>query len=338
MRRWMKVTVAVLAVLALGGWFAAPYVKDWWLVRTACDGVLPSGPVRQLAKGGGHFTKAETTSHRELGDYGCSLRFEGHGDYTLVVRMAAYTRRDDQDSEFLFDFPEKGFPRLRALPRGLPGFQDSFGDLHFLLRCPDLGKDAEGRPRRLLVDTVLGDATARTTHAAYETVVPLVNSASDHLGCGAQPLTVPAGDSAPAGPENEPQAVPVTSAAGTACGWVARSGLPQASAWSVEVLMNDAAPAGRCDLTSGDANSGDEKSMLFAAWYGDWSNRLVSQSGGLRSLTASARCDGEAANFAVDVDNENVPAAERREKRRLLQAFAEDQVRRRGCSGLRLNG
>ncbi|MER6027218.1 hypothetical protein [Streptomyces sp. NPDC001851] len=90
---------------AVAGWFCAPCVKDWWLVRTACDGALPSAPVRHLAAGGGHFTKADTTAPPGPGDYGCGPHFEGRGDATPVVRTTACTGRDDQDGEFLFLFP-----------------------------------------------------------------------------------------------------------------------------------------------------------------------------------------------------------------------------------------
>ncbi|WP_208615915.1 hypothetical protein [Streptomyces cellostaticus] len=333
----MKAAATAVAVLALSGWIAAPYVKDWWLVRTACDGALPTGAVRQLAAPGGHLTKADTASHERLGDYGCSLRFEGHGDNTLVVRVNAYTRRDDQDSEFLSTFPQEGFAAQRPLAEGLPGFMDDFGDLHFLLRCPDLGKDAEGRQRKLLASVFLGRNSAYTTHAAYETAVALVNSASDRLGCGAGPLAVPKGDVTPPDSGERPPTIPLSRAGDTACGWAARAQVPQAARWSVAVLMNNAAPTGRCDLSAGSDASWTE--MRFAAWYGDWSNRVVSYDGVRRPLTATARCAGEAANFAVDADAaRGTPGVGKAEQRRLLKAFAEDQVERRGCSGLRLTG
>ncbi|MFF7353781.1 hypothetical protein ACFZA1_14160 [Streptomyces filipinensis] len=337
MRRWWKVTLAAAAVLALAGWITAPYVRDWWLVRSACDGAVPSGPVRELAAGGGHFTKADTTAHPRLGDYGCTLRFEGQGSGTLVVRMTAYTQRDDQDGEFQDAFPQEGFSFLRPMPQGLPGFIDDLGDLRFQLRCPDLGRDAAGRPRRMLVTAVPGQATARTSHAVYETVVPLVNSASRHLGCGAKPLAVPEGAAAPADPREPQRAVAVTAAGGTACGWVARARIPSAAEWRVAPLMNDASPAGRCDLTRRGEAAQTSQSLLFAAWYGDWSNRVVSFDGVRRPLTATARCDGEAANFAVKA-SKGIPGVGTAEQRRLLRAFTEDQVRRRGCSGLRLTG
>ncbi|AOR35897.1 hypothetical protein BFF78_36870 [Streptomyces fodineus] len=335
MRRWWKVTLTAAVVLALAGWIGGPYVKDWWLVRTACDGVLPSGPVRELAAGGGHFTKAEASAHPRLGDYGCGLYFEGHGEAKLVVRMTAYTGRDDQDAEFHDAFPLQGFPRMYPMPQGLPGFVDAFGNLQFLLRCPALGEDAAGRPRRMLVSADIGLAADRTSHAVYETVVPLVNSASRHLGCGATPLTVPKGDAGPQDPDKGRRAVPLTEAKGTACGWVARARIPEAAEWQVEPLMNDMAPAGRCDLDRG--TGPDSRYLDFGAFYGDWSNYLVLSDGVRSGLTATARCDGEAANFTVR-GSQKIPGVGTAEKRRLLEAFAGDQVERRGCTGLSVTG
>ena len=54
-------------------------------------------------------------------------------------------------------------------------------------------------------------------------------------------------------------------------------------------------------------------------------------------LTAAARCDGEAANFAISASR-GIPGVGKAEQRRLLRAFAQDQVERRGCSGLRMTG
>ncbi|WP_256642410.1 hypothetical protein [Streptomyces murinus] len=334
MRRWWKVWCAAVAVLALAGWLCAPYVKDRWLLRTACDGALPSGPVRQLAAGDGHFAGADTTEHAGLGDYGCDLRFAGHGDATWVVRMSAYTRRDDRDAEFLLSFPQDGFSPVYPLAGDLPGVVDDAGELQFLLRCPALGKDAAGRPRRMLVVAAPGKDTTRAPRAVYETVVPLVNSASRHLGCGAKPLTVPK-DTGSALPDSAhpPRGIPVSGAAGTGCGWAARARLPLSGNWQVQPLLNDTSPGGRCDLTLRNGTAGQAE-LSLAAWYGDWSDRLVTDSGVRMPLTATARCDGEAANFAIRA-SKSIGDARRRV---LLRSFAEDQVERHGCSGLRLTG
>ncbi|MEU6065377.1 MULTISPECIES: hypothetical protein [Streptomyces] len=132
MRCWIKVTVAAAAVLAGGRVDRRPV--DWWLVRTACDGAPPAGAVRQLASPGYHFTQTRTRYHAGLGDYGCTVRYEGDSvKSTLVLEMDAHTRRDDQDSENLSAFPETGFAPVRSMPERLPGFIEKFGALPFLL-------------------------------------------------------------------------------------------------------------------------------------------------------------------------------------------------------------
>jgi hypothetical protein len=107
-------------VLAPAGWIGGPHVQDWWLVRTACDGVLPSGLVRELAAGGGHFTKAEVSARPRLGDNGCGLYFKSHGEAKPVVRITACTGQDDQNAEFHDAFLRQGFPRMSPMPQGLP--------------------------------------------------------------------------------------------------------------------------------------------------------------------------------------------------------------------------
>ncbi|MGV9352050.1 hypothetical protein [Streptomyces misionensis] len=331
MRRRWKVWCAVVAALALAGWLSAPYVKDRWLLHRACDGALPSGPARQLAAGGAHFTGESTTEHAGLGDYACRLTYS-HG---VVVGMNAYTGRADQDAVFYSVYPDGGHAVGRPLPQGLPGFVDDFGRLDFLLRCPALGKDAAGRPRRMLVIAFAGSKTRRTSHAVYEAVISLVNSASQHLGCGARRLAVPKGGSGPPQPDHSSRGIAVSEAGGTPCGWVADAPLPKGS-WRVRSLMGDAIPAGRCDLTRQDDGS-SSTDLSLTAWYGDWSNRLVMELGVRKPLTATARCDGEAANFAVTPWGSE-GKVDHAEQRALLRAFAEDQTRRRGCSGLRLTG
>lgn len=59
MRRWVKVSVVAAAVLGLGGWIAQPYVHQWWVIRTACDGILPDGAVRDLLPEDARVTGAE---------------------------------------------------------------------------------------------------------------------------------------------------------------------------------------------------------------------------------------------------------------------------------------
>ncbi|KKD08840.1 hypothetical protein [Streptomyces sp. WM6386] len=340
MRRWVKVSITAAVVLGIGGWVATPYVNDWWLLRTACDGALPVDAVRELGRSGSHFKDATSASHPELGDYGCSLDFEGDELRSdRLLSMEAYTRRDDLDRELMTVFPETGFDTMAPMPNGMPGFIDQFGDLQLLVPCPALKKDDDGRQPKLLVRTRLGRDTLRGTPAAYETAVTLTNSASERLGCGAEPLKAPGGDAAPVDPEKDPKTVSLDRSADTACGWALKSGLLKTSQWQVATLMNDAGPVGRCDLYARDTDSGEmENQLSFAAWYGDWSSRLIAEDGRLpAALTATARCDGEAADFALSAAKE-APGVDEAGKRKLLAAFAREQVRQRGCTDLRLGG
>jgi hypothetical protein len=338
MRRWIKVAVAAAAVVGLGGWIGAPFAQDWWLVRTACDGALPGDAVRRLAQNGSHFKDAESVTYRELGEYRCTLSFEGDDLRSdLVLRVEAYTGRDQQDREFLTTLQDSGFAPQAPVPQGLPAFIDQFGAVQFLLPCPDLGKDDDGRRRKLLVRTQFGQDALWGHPAAYETTVGVVNGVSDRLGCGAEPLTAPDGDAGLVEPEDDPKTVPLAEAGDTGCGWVTRAGLPEEGGWRVADGTNDAAPTGRCllyDQEAADGHSGHR--LTFVAWYGDWTSRFAADDGGRPlSLTATARCAGEAAHFVVDGSDE-IPGVGQDRKRDLLEAFARDQVERRDCSGLRV--
>ncbi|MFF1440162.1 hypothetical protein [Streptomyces sp. NPDC058295] len=328
------------AVLGLGGWIAQPYVHQWWVIRTACDGTLPAGAVRDLIPEDARITGAEAGGVKALGDYGCEVTVAGeHSADRPLLSLYAYTRRDDQDREFMAAFPESGFGSQAAMPDGLPGFVSRLGTLEFLLPCPDLGKDADGRQRKLLVHAGVDHNGSWRRPASYEVAVAFVNSASKHLGCGAEPLTAPEGVS-PADPEeDEPETVPLASAQDTACGWLAGAGLPNPADWKLDVQLTDMAPTGGCDVTVDDAAaSGRPKGMNFVAWFGDWSSRLVSGNGHERpSLTASARCAGEAAHFGLDA-SKDLPGVDEAKKRALLRAFAAAQVERRGCTGLEVDG
>ncbi|MER6998518.1 hypothetical protein [Streptomyces sp. NPDC000410] len=345
MRRWVKVSVTAAVVLGLGGYFAEPYAQHWMLAGSACDGAMPRDAVERLVPEDALLMGEESRENRILGSYYCGVTYKGEEtkreDGSDLVAVAAYTRRDDQDREFTRAFDDEH--RFVPVADGLPGFIDRSGSITLLLPCPDLGKDDEGRPRKMLVRTWIGHNTNRKAPGvAYRVAVGLTNSASKKLGCGAEPLKAPTSGAVPVDPfddDDGPKAVPLSRAKGTACAWVADAGLPQEASdgWQVLVASNKEAPTERCDLSAqGGKYAQREWGMSFTAWYGDWSNGLTFEGdlGGPRRETATARCDGEAANFALNAYGD-APGVDEAARQRMLKRFAEDQVRRHGCSGLR---
>ncbi|MFB7709070.1 hypothetical protein [Streptomyces sp. NPDC056105] len=339
MRRWIKVAVAAAAVLGLGGYMAEPYAQDWWLVGHACDGALPRDSVAQLTPDDAQFTKGESHGVPELGFYGCSLAYDGdHTEDVAMIGMAAYTGRDDQDREFKRVFNEGGFEQQMVLSGGLPGIVDGYGVIRIVTPCPALGKDTEGRPRKMLVRVGMSrNVDKSASGAVYRTALALANSASKKLGCGARPLKMPHRATGFDTEERWRRAVSPAKAEGTGCDWVAGAGLAKSEGWRLVAEANDAAPTSSCRLRTDGGDGAYRAGMTFGAWYGDWSNRLTASddNGERRPLTATARCDGEAANFALDA-TKDTPGIDKADRRHLLREFAEDQVRRRGCSGLRL--
>lgn len=334
MRRWVKVSVAVAVVLAGGGYVAEPHVREWMVIRNACGGTLPRDAVEQLVPEDSRLESEESRRTEGLDSYSCGIAFEG-GD--RFVSMSAYTRRDDQDREFMTVFPEGGFSAQAPLPEDLPGFTDDYGTTWLRLPCPDLDKDDNGRARTLLVRATLGrDVRTEVPGAAYRTTVALANSASDALGCGTEPLKASKRDVPLIDASEDPETVPLAEAKGTACEWVTRAGLPERGNWRIAVHANNAAPSGMCDLYAQYEDTSDNDTRLaFASWYGDWSNRLAADdnNGERWPMTATARCDGEAANYALSA-SDDIPGVGEAAERRMLKEFAADEVRRRGCSDL----
>lgn len=342
MRRWIKVTVAAAVVLAVGGYIAQPYAKDWVLTGQACDGALPRDVTGQLVPDGAHLTEERSQRIDGLGSYGCDLRFEGDDGAVGHIVLDAYTRRDDQDAQFRGLFPNDfDWMPTEALPDGLPGFVDEYRVMRLLVPCPDLGKDADGRQRKLLTRVSLQRRVdAGVPGAAYRMAVSLTNAASDRLGCGAKPLSPPKKDVPLADPEKsseETRGVPLAEAKDTACGWAAGAGLPEPATWHALGSANENSPVASCSLVTGGSAAEDKSRMYFKARYGDWSSRLTRTFSGDRlTVSATARCDGEAAAF-VPAFGDGVPGVDKGDERRIFKLFAEDQVRRHGCSDLRFS-
>ncbi|MEX3105693.1 MULTISPECIES: hypothetical protein [unclassified Streptomyces] len=334
MQRWVKVSVTAAVVMSVVGWFAQPYVKDWWLVRDACDGGLPAGAARELAPDGAHFTDVESRTLRGLGEYRCTVTVEDDDRDIPLVSVQAYTGRAAVETQLL---PvDRGFQTIAAMPEGLPGFVNSYRGADFLVKCPDLPKDADGRTAKLLTHVTFDREATAGRPAAYEAAVALTNSISERLGCGATPLKVPAGAGGLPDPEAE-KPVWLDEAGGTGCEWAQKAGLPSAPAmWRVIDRMNDAAPMGRCDFQNRSSPDAElSEPLAFASWYGDWTDRLLAKGRG-RWPAATARCDGEAAHFVLSADD-TFPGLDKAKQRTLLKAFAEAKVRKHGCTDLRMD-
>lgn len=347
MRRWVKLSVTAAVVVGLGGWIAEPYAQDWWLARDACGGALPTDAVQRLMLEDAHLVDAQSRQVDGLGSYACELTVErDDGREYELIEVHAYTRRDDKDREFMKVFSQEPFTPHAPLPEGMPGFIGTFGDIRLLLPCPDLGTDAAGRQRSLLVSTDLSRDVLQAAEPqdAYEVAVALANSASEKLGCGAEPLEAPEPPepSEPAQRDSvltdveELETVSLQQARGTACGWLTEAELPRGPEWRVEIRSNGSMPVSRCDVVAESEEAGGrEKWLVFAGWYGDWSGRMATRDGEPYPLTATARCRGQAAHFRMAAAEE-VTGLDDTAKRHLLETFARTEVSRHDCADLRL--
>ncbi|MGW7045947.1 hypothetical protein ACWGDT_25305 [Streptomyces avermitilis] len=350
-RRLLTWSVAAAVVLSGGAWIAEPYVQDWAVARDVCDGAVSQSTVDQLTPEGTHFKESRGRQIEQLGTYTCALTAK-RGDHARdwdLLSMVAYTRRDDQDRAFFDSFPEYGSETHTVLPGGLPGFVDRFRDVVLQVPCPDLGKDAEGRARKLVSRVSFDDDALVGEGAAYRAAVSFTNSASKRLGCGADPLTVTgtaaAAGLADPGRGDDPRGVVLADAEKTPCAWAAGAGLPDGVDWRVSGEGSAAAPLASCHLDvpeeAGVTEAGGESIGLYAR-YGDWSTRFVTRDsthGRRSSMTATVRCDGEAANFSLGSSDgvrdlglsKGVSEAD---ERRLLRLFVADQMERHdGCVG-----
>lgn len=352
----MWTAVAGVVALGIAGSVAEPHITDWWVARSACGGVLPEG-VLDVVDGDPshdeHLYGYEESAHRELGRYRCEVKDGGDGrGYRFTTE--AFTRRDDIDARLAGDFNERESARL-ALPGGLPGYESRSGDLVVARRCPDLGADGAGNPRKLHVrshvpgyqgDQDSGDVSGvgEVYEAALRSAVASSNEASRRLSCGATPMDVP-------GNVSRPEPMPLEKTEGTPCRALARASLPKGGEWAVDVRTSDRAPVGSCSVTrpgttGKEGAKGDGREVLdLAAFYGDWSKRMWMDTGRSRpwlagnSGWATARCHGEDAAFRIRLlDGEERPALDAKQMRSLLADFAEEQAERRDCTSLRMPG
>ncbi|MFJ2217810.1 hypothetical protein ACIQVO_36670 [Streptomyces sp. NPDC101062] len=343
----MACSAAALSILALTGYATERHWQHQWFAASLCEGNLRAAdladvlPDRRLQAG-----RDETNLDR--GRITCHVnRDENH--YALA--MDAVTDPADVERELHRGFTTPLSGKF-AFPAGLPGLPDPFGPV-IIQDCPDLARDAQGRKRHL-VTTVRGGNEATTSPGYARIAVSMANAASQKLGCGAEPLPMPTDGSDPYEP---PRAVEPTEAKDTVCGWLTGLTLPKTPSgapWDVVPHTDIDAPVTGCSLT--DTASG-RTAVEFSGWYGDWTDkpfeRLLSGNIALthdfddRRATmsqnfgrATARCDGEAANYLAFVQARDNEGGDRyltgRQLRPLLDAFAKSQSERRGCTDLEL--
>ncbi|WP_128557737.1 hypothetical protein [Streptomyces triticagri] len=321
-----------MIVLGLAGYGTFPYAKDWWLSREVCGGALPDDAVDALSPDSGEHHLAESDEKRvgALGSYRCELSYDRGEDAppASVFSVTADTRRDPQDASLWGTFEDEGWSAVSPLPDGMPGFIDDSGAVQLMAKCPELGKDDDGRPRRILVRTAAGwDADRKAPDALVGVAVAAANRASEQLGCGAKPFKK-TGKVRSTDPE--PVALEPSKAAGTVCAAFAEADLPAGT--KLRPRSNSSAPVARCELVKG----GDRApKAVFGAWYGDWSKRLIHEDTHghpRRPDTATARCDGETAVF--DGWAEDDFGLTDRQVRALIADFSSAETTHRKCTSL----
>jgi hypothetical protein len=336
-------------VLSLAGYCAEPYARDRLVARDICDGAVSGDTAHRLTPDGTKLDHSEAHRYDGLGTYTCSLDAaadDEHDEGWTVFGMRAYTRRDDQDALFrrVFDgLRNDGYVRYTPLPGGLPGMVSADRLVVLQVPCPDLGKDAEGRARQLVTRTAFhDDATTGVPGAAYRTAVEFTNSASHKLGCGTPKVpTPPAVDRGrltdPGRADDEEPRAPVRGAGRTTpCGRLAAAGIPDPRGWSTYGRPGGAkALLATCDMSRTVPGSESPAGVTTQAWYGEWSNRFVSdEDTGVRlPFTASVNCGGVTANFRLQASRTLTRAQlGTSARRKLFELFVADQLRRHdGC-------
>ncbi|MFG3252249.1 hypothetical protein [Streptomyces sp. NPDC048172] len=357
-RKWLVGTGCALVVLALVGLTVRAPVKDWWLAREACGGKLPDGDL-DTVRTDARLGEEREFFDRDLGQYRCVLE---NDEGKVVVAVDAYLRESDRESE-LSRVGAAYQPRA-VLPGGLPGFEDDNSRVYLMPDCPRAGKDPSGRERKLLVGTWAYFAESREEKAAMlRLAVRMTNEAREKLGCGGQPLAAPRKDAVP----DTGRSMSRADAKGTVCDALATLPPPEDGRnGRVRAAMADGGLVGRCTLRA----PGERGRPLveLTRWRGDWGGRVREMGSGPDPLPMSprgvwqpalsehrawavARCDGENTGFAAHwgydypyLEEGEKPkprsAPERRADRDRLRAyvtaFAKDQVRRGGCTGLKV--
>ncbi|MFE4591538.1 hypothetical protein [Streptomyces laurentii] len=350
-RRWLPgkmvlgSLVVVLAVLAGAGWMAKPVWQPWWFASTLCGGHLSGGELADLLPDERLQAGTDTFGSEQHRSLRCEIDESDGRHFALQIEAELDTGESAGPLQMEFSIPVN--PRY-AYPASVPGFYGKFGPV-IIQTCPKLGRDSEGRARRLVTRVFAHGVERDPSPASLRTAVRIANGAGAELGCGADPLPLP-------NRVETTHKLALGQTEGTMCTWLSQATLPTSPSgkeWQVVAPTDEKAPITSCSLL----DSGTGETVDFTAWYGDWTDkpferllqdniRIPDDSRGDEALLgenlgrAKARCAGESANFLASsyARRDSRPVLPMSEVRPLLEAFTADQAKRRGCTDLALPG
>ncbi|WP_415950663.1 hypothetical protein [Streptomyces sp. KLOTTS4A1] len=355
-------------VLILVGFAVRAPVKDWWLARQACDGALP-GEDLETVRTEARLGSYEESFDEETGAYRCVLRNDAD---KVVIAVEAFPPGYSRDEE-LSSIGRSHAPHA-VLPGGLPGFEAPNSQVYLLPECADGVEDPGGQDTRLLVGTWTYFAESRAEKAAMlRLAVRMTNHVTEKLGCGSEPLPLPEPEAVPDTgrfvARTETKNTPCAAFATTRVPEEGRDG-------EVRIAVADGGIVGRCTLhapSGEDSKRSDGRGQALVeltSWRGNWGTELREMGSGpdplpmgpgawKPALTGSrawavAMCDGQKAGFAAHwgldsglglkyrKNGKYAPPGEEEVRessarlRAYVTAFAEEQVRREGCTDLQL--
>ncbi|MEU3075918.1 hypothetical protein [Streptomyces laurentii] len=350
-RRWLPSkmvlgsSVVVLAVLAGAGWMAKPVWQPWWYASTMCGGHLSGGELADLLPDERLQAGRDTFDSGQRNLLKCVIEENDGQHFALKIEAQIDTGEVHGPLDMEFGIPVN--PRY-TYPKSVPGFYGKFGPV-IIQECPKLGRDDDGRARRLVTNVYAHGVENAPSPASLRTAVRIANGANAELGCGADPLPLPDRVEVPA-------KLPLSQTKGTMCAWLTQATLPKSPSgkeWKVIAPTDEKAPITSCSLSE----PGTGETVDFTAWFGGWTDKpfenlilhnaqVPDERGEDEALLtenfgrAKARCDGEPANFLASsyARHSADPVLPMGKVRPLLEAFTADQAKRRGCTDVKLPG